>query len=137
MSNKVTLIGHLGNDPKIRYNSQNVAFGSVNIATKEHYRDNKGDVQEHTEWHRCMLRGKTAEIAERYSFKGQQVAVFGKLRTRKYVDRNEIERQITEVMVDEYQMLSKRHDEAARPAEGIQPELKAEDPDESDDDLPF
>lgn len=134
MANKVFLTGRLGADPEIRYNTNKRAVGSFNIATNETWRDDKGVLQEHTEWHRCVVRGKLAEVMQSYSFKGQKVLVVGKLRTRKWVDKDQTERYITEVIVDELELLS-RKTEAARPEAIAQPELDAAVVD--DDDLPF
>lgn len=98
--NKVTLIGHLGQDPEVRYMPNNTAVTGLSLATSESWRDKQtGEMKENTEWHRVVLFGKLAEIAGEYLRKGSQVYIEGQLRTRKWTDNAGTERWTTEVVV--------------------------------------
>ncbi|CAH0532546.1 Single-stranded DNA-binding protein [Vibrio stylophorae] len=98
--NKVILVGHLGNDPEIRYMPNGGAVANITVATSESWRDkNTGEQREKTEWHRVALFGKVAEVAGEYLKKGSQVYIEGQLQTRKWQDQNGQERYTTEVVV--------------------------------------
>ena len=98
-TNLVILIGNLGDDPEVRYMPSGSAVANLSVATGELKRDQKtGEKREHTEWHRVVLFGKQAEIAGQYLKKGSKVSLLGKNRTRKYQDKNKVERSITEVV---------------------------------------
>ena len=104
--NKVILIGHLGRDPETRYLPSGEQVTSIAIATTDRWRDKAtGEQKEQTEWHRISFFGKLAEIAGQYLKKGSQVYVEGRIRTRKYTDREGIERYATEIIGDRMQML--------------------------------
>ncbi|WP_343184008.1 single-stranded DNA-binding protein [Buchnera aphidicola (Ceratovacuna keduensis)] len=99
--NKVILIGHLGQDPEVRYMTNGIAVANMNIATSETWKDkNTGEIREKTEWHRIVLFNKLAEIAREYLRKGSQVYIEGSLQTRKWQDQNNIDRYTTEVVVN-------------------------------------
>lgn len=99
--NKVILVGNLGADPEVRYTSDQRPIANLRIATSEGWKDrNTGEQQERTEWHRVVIFGKLAEIAQQYLRKGQQVYIEGKLQTRKWTGQDNIERYSTEVVVD-------------------------------------
>ena len=99
--NKVILIGNLGNEPDVRYMPSGDAVANVSIATSESWKDkNTGETQERTEWHRVVFFGKLAEIVKQYLHKGSKIYVEGKLRTRKWQDKEGVERYSTEVIVD-------------------------------------
>lgn len=98
--NKVILVGHLGQDPEVRYMPDGTAVTTLSVATSETWRDKQtGENRENTEWHRVVLFGKLAEVAGEYLRKGSQVYIEGQLRTRKWTDTNGIERWTTEVRV--------------------------------------
>lgn len=98
--NKVVLIGHLGQDPEIRYMPSGGAVATLSLATSETWRDKQsGEQREKTEWHRAVLFGKLADIAGEYLRKGSQVYIEGALRTRKWEDQSGQERYTTEVVV--------------------------------------
>ncbi len=98
--NKVILIGHLGQDPEVRYAPNGTAFASLTLATSESWKDKQtGELKEKTEWHRVALVGKLAEIAGEYLRKGSQVYFEGKLQTRKWQDQSGQDRYTTEVVV--------------------------------------
>ena len=107
LRNKVQLIGNVGNDPEIRNLEGGKKVASLTIATKDSYKNDKGEKVEQTEWHRVTAWGKTAEIIEKYVVKGKEVAVEGKLTHRSYDDKNGEKRYVTEVVVNEILLLSK------------------------------
>ncbi|MFP1916003.1 single-stranded DNA-binding protein [Lonsdalea quercina] len=98
--NKVILVGHLGQDPEVRYTSNGKAVTGLNLATSETWRDKQsGENRENTEWHRIVLFGKLAEVAGEYLRKGSQVYIEGQLRTRKWTDNSGTDRWTTEIVV--------------------------------------
>ncbi|XZR53136.1 MAG: single-stranded DNA-binding protein [Enterobacteriaceae bacterium] len=98
--NKVILIGYLGQNPKIRYISNGNAVTNFSIATSEVWKDKiTNEQKEKTEWHKIVIFGKLAEIANEYLKKGSQVYIEGTLQTRKWIDKNENERYITEIII--------------------------------------
>ena len=106
--NKVILVGNLGRDPETRYMPDGGAITNISIATTSSWKDKSGEKQEATEWHRISFFGKLAEIAGEYLKKGSQVYVEGKLRTRKWQDKDGQEKYTTEVIADAMQMLGGR-----------------------------
>jgi len=99
--NKVILIGNLGQDPEIRNLPSGDSVANVSIATSETWKDkNTGEKQERTEWHRVVFFGKLAEIVGKYLKKGSKVYIEGKLKTRKWQDKDGSDRYSTEVVVD-------------------------------------
>lgn len=99
--NKVQLIGRLGNDPETRYMPSGDAVTNVSIATSDTWKDKTtGERQERTEWHRVVFFGRVAEIAGEYLRKGSQCYVEGKLRTRKWQDKDGADKYTTEIVVD-------------------------------------
>ena len=106
--NKVILIGNLGRDPEIKYMPSGDAVASFSIATTDTWKDKNGQKQERTEWHRISMFGKLAEIAGEYLKKGSSVYVEGRLQTRKWQDKDGVEKQTTEVVADRMQMLGGR-----------------------------
>ncbi|MGJ3353480.1 single-stranded DNA-binding protein [Providencia sp. Je.9.19] len=98
---KVILIGHLGQDPEIRYMPNGGAVANLTLATSESWRDKQsGEMREKTEWHRVVIFGKLAEIAGEYLKKGSQVYIEGSLQTRKWQDQSGQDRYTTEVVVN-------------------------------------
>lgn len=107
--NKVIIVGNLGRDPETRYMPNGEAVTNVAVATTESWRDkNTGDKKEITEWHRITFYRKLAEIAGQYLKKGSQVYVEGRLQTRKWTDKDGVERYTTEIIADTMQMLGGR-----------------------------
>lgn len=106
--NKVILVGNLGRDPEIRYLPSGEAVANLSVATTDKFKDKSGAMQEVTEWHRVSYFGRTAEICGQYLKKGSQVYVEGSIRTRKYTDKDGVEKYATEVRGDRMQMLGGR-----------------------------
>lgn len=138
--NKVILIGNLGVDPESRYMPSGSAVTTVKLATGETWKDkNSGETQERTEWHRVVFFNKLGEIAAEYLKKGSKIYIEGKLRTRKWQDKDGDDNYMTEIIADELQMLdqknspSKGSKENHKPSYSAQPSLN----DTVDDDIPF
>jgi len=106
--NKVILIGNLGRDPETRYTTGGDAVTNLRIATTETWKDKSGEKQEKTEWHTVVLFGRQAEIAGEYLKKGRPVYIEGRLQTRKYTDKEGVEKYSTEVVGDRMQLLGGR-----------------------------
>jgi single-strand DNA-binding protein len=105
--NKVILIGNLGKDPEVRYLDNGVAVANMSIATTENYKNKDGDRVSQTEWHDVVLWRGLAEIAEKYLKKGSSVYIEGKIRTNKWVDKDENTRYKTEILADKLNMLGR------------------------------
>ncbi len=147
--NKVILIGHLGADPETKSMPSGMSVANLSLATSESYKDKQtNEWQERTEWHRVALFGRLAEIAGEYLRKGSQVYIEGRLRTRKWQDKQGNDRYSTEIVAAEMQMLGGRGGAGAgagagaetRPARSVAPEPAAsggERDTEFDDDIPF
>jgi single-strand DNA-binding protein len=154
--NKVILIGNLGRDPETRYTTGGDAVTNLRIATTETWKDKSGEKQEKTEWHTVVLFGRQAEIAGEYLKKGRPVYIEGRLQTRKYTDKEGVEKYSTEIVGDRMQLLGGRESGggggdvefsgaaggASRPSGaaggksgGSAP--KKTNPDDLDDDIPF
>lgn len=148
--NKVILIGNVGGDPEVRYLPSGSAVTSLTIATSEAWKDKQsGDNQERTEWHRVVFFSRLAEIAGEYLHKGSKVYVEGSLRTRKWQDKNGVDRYTTEIVANEMQMLDSKgagggdseHRAASRPAQASNQNHSQQGSFEAspqfDDDIPF
>jgi len=103
--NKVILLGNLGRDPETRYTTGGDAVTNLRIATTETWKDKSGEKQEKTEWHSVVLFGRQAEIAGEYLKKGRSVYIEGRLQTRKYTDKEGVEKYSTEIVGDRMQLL--------------------------------
>lgn len=104
--NKAIIVGNLGKEPDVRYTASGEALCNLTIATSEQWKDkNSGEKKELVEWHRVSFFGKLAEICGQYLKKGSQVYVEGSIRTRKWVDKEGVERYTTEIRGDEMKML--------------------------------
>ncbi len=108
LRNSVQLIGHLGSNPEIKKLDKGTMLASVNIATRESYKDAKGEYVDQTTWHRLVGWGKLAERMEKVLTKGREVAIRGKLVNRSYDDKNGIKRYVTEVNVMDFELLGKK-----------------------------
>jgi single-strand DNA-binding protein len=107
--NKVIIVGNLGRDPEMRSFPSGDRVANVTIATTDRWKDKtSGEMKEATEWHRVVFNGRLAEIAGEYLRKGSQVYVEGSLRTRKWTDKDGVEKYTTEIRADQMQMLGKR-----------------------------
>ncbi len=106
--NKVILVGNLGKDPETRYMPDGAAVTNFSIATTEQWKDKSGEKQEKTEWHRISTFQRLAEIAGEYLKKGSQVYIEGRLQTRKWTDKDGVEKYTTEIIADRMQMLGSR-----------------------------
>lgn len=106
--NKVILIGNLGKDPETRYMSNGDAVTNITLATTDTWKDKNGEKQEKTEWHRVTFYRKLAEIAGEYLKKGRSVYVEGRLETRKWTDKNGVERYTTDIIASDMKMLGNR-----------------------------
>lgn len=107
--NKVIIIGHLGADPETRAMPSGSTVANIRVATTESWKDRQsGDQQERTEWHNVALFGRTAEVASEYLRKGSQVYIEGRLRTRKWQDKQGNDRYTTEIVANDMQMLGGR-----------------------------
>ena len=102
--NKVQLIGNLGADPEVRYSGQGRAVVELRLATAESWKDKDGNRQEHTEWHRVVFFGKSAEIIGEYATKGKQLYVEGRIRTEEY-EKDGVKRYTTKIMGDQFRLL--------------------------------
>jgi single-strand DNA-binding protein len=155
--NKVILIGNLGKDPETRYSADGAAITNITLATTDSWKDKAtGEKKEQTEWHRVVFFNRLAEIAGEYLRKGRPVYVEGRLRTRKWTDKEGQDRYTTEIVADVMQMLGSREgagggmgasdsDDAPAPARapssgggGARPASKpAANIADMDDDIPF
>jgi single-strand DNA-binding protein len=107
--NKVIVVGNLGRDPEMRTFPSGDQVANVTIATTDKWKDKQsGEMKEATEWHRVVFNGRLAEIVGQYLRKGSQVYVEGSLRTRKWTDKDGIEKFTTEIRADQMQMLGSR-----------------------------
>jgi len=107
--NKVIIVGNLGRDPEIRYMPDGGAVATLAVATTDSWKDKTtGEKKEQTEWHRISFFGRTAEVCGQYLKKGSSVYIEGSLRTRKYTDKDGVEKYATEIRGDDLKMLGSR-----------------------------
>ena len=107
--NKVIIVGNLGRDPEIRYMPSGDAIANIAVATSYKSKDkNTGEQKELTEWHRISFFGRLAEIVGQYLKKGSSVYVEGRLQTRKYTDKDGVEKYATDIIAETMQMLGGR-----------------------------
>ena len=141
--NKVILVGRLGRDPETRFTGSGQAVANFTLATDEGYTDRSGQRQKRTEWHRIVLWGKLAEIAQQYLKKGMLVYIEGRIQTRQWDDRSGNKRTTTEIVGNVMRMLTTRGEMAAGAAAGAEVEPPAPEeaapagPEISDEDIPF
>src|SRR5512145_424877 len=109
--NKVILVGHVGQDPEVRYLESNTPVCTISLATSDVYKNKNGERVTTTEWHNVVLWRGLAEVAEKYVKKGSQVYIEGKLRTRSWDDKDKIKRYTTEIVADVMQLLGKKADD--------------------------
>jgi single-strand DNA-binding protein len=128
--NKVSLIGNLGADPEIRYTTDGTAIASFSLATTDTWKDAaSGERKEKTEWHRVVVFKGLAEVVGKFLKKGSQIFVEGKLRTRKWTDKEGIERYTTEIVGQDMQMLGKKDGQEipSAPKNDVPPSAEAPD----------
>lgn len=107
--NKVILVGNLGRDPETRTFPSGDQVCNATLATTDKWKDKQsGEMREATEWHRLVFNGRLAEIAAQYLRKGSQIYIEGQIRTRKYTDKDGVEKYATDIRVDQMQMLGSR-----------------------------
>lgn len=145
--NKVILVGRLGADPEVRSLESGTKVASMRLATSERYKDKNGNQQEITEWHNVVLWRGLADVTEKYLKKGDQVYVEGKLKTRKWTDKDGHDRYSTDIVADEMTMLGGGSGSSDRTGSSIgggqsasssnQVNEPASSLDDIDDDLPF
>jgi len=143
--NQVTLIGNVGADPEIRYRQNGDPVANLRVATSKRWKDQQGQQQEHTEWHRVVFFGAVAGVIESYVRKGSQLYIQGELRTRKWQDQSGQDRWSTEIVGRDMQMLGGRPDSQghtgsnqAPPAQQSAPQQQDwQNQDFPDDDIPF
>lgn len=120
--NKVIIIGRLGNDPDVKTLPNGDLVAKISVATSESWTDKQtGERREQTEWHSIIAYRQTAEIMRQYLKKGSQVYIEGKLRSRKWQDRNGQDRYTTEIITDRMQMLSSTSHHGTQPPQGKLP----------------
>ena len=142
--NKVIIVGNVGGDPETRYMPSGSAVTNLTVATNESWKDKQtGEQKERTEWHRVAMFNRLAEIAAEYLRKGSQVYIEGKLRTRKWQDKNGQDRYTTEIIADEMQMLGGRGGSSDMPpaeqdfGSAAPAKSAPSTADDFDDDIPF
>ena len=138
--NKVILIGRLGADPELKYTPNGTAQAKINLATSERWKDNDGNNQEKTEWHRIITWRRQAEFAGEWLKKGQLVCVEGKLQTRSW-EQDGQKKYMTEVVADNITMLGSKGDTGGKSSESPPDSENSpdapKDMEDEDDDLPF
>lgn len=140
--NRVTLIGNVGQDPESRAFANGDAITSFSLATSESWKDkNTGEAKEATEWHRCVAYRRLAEVVSEYVHKGDKLFVEGKIKTRKWTDKEGSERYSTEISVDNLIMLGGKNDASSpqqRPQQQSRPQKQPQQGfADFDDDIPF
>ena len=130
--NKVILVGNLGKDPEVKYLDNGVAVANFSLATTESYKNKEGEKVSQTEWHNIVLWRGLAEVAEKYLKKGASVYIEGKIKTRKWEDKDGNTRYNTEILADNMTMLGGKKDSQENPINP--PQETASD---KADDLPF
>ena len=145
MVNKAIIVGHVGQDPEVRYTgnaNDGAKVATIRVATTERYKDREGNLKEQTEWHSIVCWRNTADVVEKYVKKGTQVYVEGKLRTRNW-EQNGVKHYATDIVADTLQLLGKRdpYIAGAQQMQQQRPQttpLPTTDPNENPtDDLPF
>jgi len=110
LANSIMIVGRIGKDAEQRNTQAGKTVTTFSVATSEKYTNQAGEKVESTQWHRCVCWGKLAEITGQYATKGQLVACRGKMTYRKYTDSNGQERDIAEIVVDDFMLLSSKSD---------------------------
>jgi single-strand DNA-binding protein len=119
--NKALLIGRLGGDPEVRYAPSGAAVANFTVATSENWKDKDGQRQEKTEWHKIVVFGNLAKVCGDYLHKGKQVYIEGRIQTRKWEDKDGINRWTTEIVANQMQMLGNKDDAPSNTSSEIDP----------------
>ena len=145
--NKVILLGRIGRDPEVRYLPNGDAVANLALATSETWKDKQGEKQEKTEWHRVSFFGRLAEVCGEYVKKGSMLYIEGAISTRKYTDKDGVEKFATEIKGREMQMIGPRQGiEGSAPSQAPRPAPRpatapapraASGFDDMDDSIPF
>ena len=139
--NRAEIIGNVGKDPEVRYTTSGEAIANLTIATSSKWKDKQtGELKEQTEWHRVVLYKRLAAVAAEYVVKGSKVYIDGQLVTRKWTDKDGIERYTTEIRGNNLILLGGRTGEAkqeGRAAPRNAPAAQGSGFDDMDDDIPF
>jgi len=151
--NKVILVGRLGRDPETRYTGGGQAVANFSVATDETYKDKNGERQKRTEWHKIVVWGKQAEIAQQYLKKGSLIFIEGRIQSREWQDKEGQKRTSFEIVATNFRMLGGRSDSAAGAAGSFGGGARSEEheqsgggedlgaggsgPEISDEDIPF
>jgi single-strand DNA-binding protein len=144
--NKVILVGNVGKDPEVRYVEKDVPVANFTLATTERgfKRQDGSEVPDRTEWHNIVVWRGLAKLTESYIRKGTSLYVEGKLRSRSWVDQNNVTRYITEIVADDLQLLGKKAEGGVPPLSSVTHSVTAPQPAgevppvaDSKDDLPF
>ncbi len=136
--NNVTILGNIGQSPEVKYTTGGDAVCNLSVATSEKWKGKDGEQKEHTEWHRVTLFARLAEIVGEYCQKGSPIYIEGSLRTRKWTDKEGVEKYTTEIHARRVQLLGKK-DDGGGEREPTQTTRKssAKNVDDFDDDIPF
>ena len=123
--NKVILVGRLGKDPETRYTGGGQAVCNFSLATDESFKDKSGERQKRTEWHRIVIWGKQAEIAQQYLKKGAQIYLEGRIQSREWTDKENQKRTSYEIVATNFRMLGSKQDSGGSRATAAAPRLPA------------
>ena len=134
--NKVILVGNLGKDPEVRYLDNGVAVANFSLATTENYKNKQGERVSQTEWHNIVFWRGLAEVAEKYLKKGDSVYVEGKLRTRRWEDKDGNTKYTTEILADNMTMLGNKRSTTSEELSNTNSSATS-NANETEDDLPF
>ncbi|MGD9993589.1 MAG: single-stranded DNA-binding protein [Salinivirgaceae bacterium] len=142
MINKVILVGNVGKDPEVRHLESGVAVAQLPLATSETYKDKSGNKTTQTEWHNLVFWRGLADVVEKYVKKGDPLYIEGRIRSRSYDDKDGVKRYVTEIVVDNMQMLGRKS--SGDGGGSTPPPSNSDSPDSSSvnepletDDLPF
>ena len=138
--NKVILVGNVGKDPDVRYLDNGVVKCTFSLATSESYKNKAGEKVTNTEWHNIVIWRELAKAAEAYVKKGVQLYIEGKISTRSYQDKDGVQRRITEITADTFQLLGRKQEGQQAAEHDEKPKTESsptEEPMQEADDLPF
>jgi len=141
--NKVILLGRLGRDPELRYTPSGAAVATLSLATNRVWKDQDGNQQERTDWHRIVAWRQLAEFSGNFLKKGRLIYIEGRLETRSWTDKDNITRYVTEVIADSIEAVGPKIERDEEPVEVPPPTEKVDEgepeqpPEPSEDDLPF
>ncbi len=143
MINKVTLVGNVGADPEVRTIESGAKVARVRMATTERiFNRQANQTNEHTEWHTVILWRGLADVVDRFIRKGSQIYIEGNLRTRDWLDKDNVKHTTTEIVAYELKLLGRRNDSPQNPVSAVTPAATTSSapiglPDDNPDDLPF